>query len=505
MRPVKHSIDKTSDLPLYLQIRNQIKSAILRGDLVEGQRLPSERQLATELGINRTTVVNAYRELAAEGLVEGHVGRGTIVSISRPLDDREARSRPVAWDQYFVKAAQWAHSNILQEVAEIAAQPELISFASGVPAPELYPLQELRESMDLLFRDSNPELLANCPAEGYYPLRQWLSDWLNDQGMDLTYEIILVTSGSTQALALIVHLFIQPHDEIITETPTSLAALQTFTDAQAQLSSVPLDSEGISTDVLEDILRRRRPKLIYVLPTFQNPTGRTWSLRRRTDFMHLAQQYGIPVVEDDPYSLLYYDSPPPPSLKALDKHGHVIYTSTFSKLVFPGLRVGWIAAAQPVIRRLAAIKRNTDLFTNAMVQGALCYCLRGHDWPAYLGKLRLAYRRRRDTMIEALHHHAPPGLRWEIPAGGFYLWLSLPSGLRAQHLLSEVRQTGVVFVPGEPFYVNGGGRDMIRLNFSHASEKQIEEGMRRLILAVNNLIEKRIEDRTISEPTAAII
>ena len=527
-------IDRGSDAPLYIQIRNQIREALRRGDLAEGQRLPPERQLAAELGVNRTTIVNAYRELAADGLVEAHVGRGTV--ISRPwLEDAPDQSvRPVTWAQQFAAQSQWPHATLVQEAAELAAQPGVISFASGVPTPELYPAEAFQQAA-LDFFSSAPVkyenstggepdpnrhakaratnaghenislLLANCPTEGYYALRQWLAGRMGEEGIRTTPDHILITTGATQALDLIARAFIEQDDCVVVETPTPLGAYQRFHTARARLTGIPLDSGGMRVDALEDTLDRCRPKFIYTLPTFQNPTGLTLEPARRVELLRLAGDYGVPVVEDDPYSALSYEGIAPPPLKALDEHGHVIYLGTFSKLLFPGLRLGWIAAPHPVIERLARIKRGADLFTGTLAQGIALHYLEHADWQKYLDGLRATYRLRRDAMVDALRRYGPPGLRWQTPKGGFYLWVYLPEECPARRLLAEAGQTGVAFLPGEAFCVDGGGQHAIRLNFSYAGLEAIEEGIRRLGRAISNVLARQREWADHPATTRAIV
>jgi 2-aminoadipate transaminase len=495
-------IERDSDISLYMQIRNQIREAILRGDITEGHHLPPERHLAARLGVNRTTVVNAYRDLAADGLVEGHVGRGTIVSWPYVED---APNRPMAWAQQFVSQPQWPHAALVQEVAELAAQPGVVSFAGGIPTPELYPMDELRQACRDFLLDGGVDLLANCPTEGFYPLRQWLAGWLAEQEIETSADHILITSGSTQGLDLVCRALIEPDDEVIVEIPTSMTAHQCLYAARSRFIGVPLGAGSTRLETLQETLNRHRPKFIYVLPTFQNPTGLTLSSERRARLLSLAQEYGVPVIEDDPYSLLSYEELAPAPLKALDRGGHVVHLGTFSKLLFPGLRLGWIVAPEPVIARLARIKRNADLFTNTLAQGSAWHLLQRFDWSRYLEGLRVAYRERRDVMVDALRRYCPPGLHWQEPGGGFYLWVCLPEALLARNLLAEAHQTGVSFLPGDPFCVDGGGRRAIRLNFSYANQSDIEEGIKRLGQAMSNLLERQQEWPNRPTATRAIV
>lgn len=486
-------VDRESDTPLYVQIRDQIRHAIVSDRLQEGQLLLPERQLAKELGVNRTTVVNAYRLLASAGLVEGQVGRGTVVCAIGEHNEPPDQRRPMDWAQQFARQAEWPHSQLVEEAAEISEEPGVISFAGGMPAPDTFPTDAFRQACSDFLENSGAQAFLNGAPQGFYPLRDWLASWSVSQGIQAAPENILITSGATQGLDLISRALLEPDDRVLVETPSSLAALRCFNSARARVVGVPLDHDGLRLDMAENVLSRHRPKLAYVLPTFQNPTGQTWSLSRREDFLRLVERYGVAVIEDDPYSPLNYEGRPPPSLKALDSDDHVIYLSTFSKLLFPGLRLGWLVAPCAVIERLAVLKRDSDLSTNTLIQGGLWQLLSGLDWLAYLEHLRTTYRERRNAMVKALQRFGPAGLQWQTPTGGFYLWMRLPNDLSAQRLLADAREIGVAFLPGEPFCIDGSGRSSVRLNFSYASVEEIEIGIERLCGAISKLGAKRYE------------
>jgi DNA-binding transcriptional MocR family regulator len=488
-------LDRDSHIPLYLQIRNQLREMILEGTLSEGSRLPPERKMASALGVNRSTVVNAYRELGADGMVEGHVGRGTIVRrpplspFPQPPDHLTAH--PLVWNEYFVPRAEGGRDPLLRDLMALLARADTISFAAGIPAPELYPLDDFRQAMTHVLNTAGQTLLQPCPVEGYYPLRQTIARRLAGRGATVRAENILIVTGSQQGLDLIARAFLGAGDEVVVEAPTYLGALQIFGAAGARLLGVPLDEEGMRLDVLENVLVRYRPKLIYTLPTFQNPSGCTMSPRRRLQLLELAHRRRVPIVEDDPYGELYYTSQAPSPLLALDQDGYVIYLSTFSKILFPGLRLGWVAAPRPVIERLSQIKQLADLHCSTLIQGAVHeFCQRG-ALDRHLDRVRDLYRQRRDAMLAALADVAPSGLEWDEPQGGFNLWCRLPSGLKARQLMAEAARQRVALVPGEVFYPDGGGQEEIRLNFSCPPVAQMEEGVRRLGLALTALLKKR--------------
>ena len=487
-------LDRDSRIPLYLQIRDQLRQMILDGTLSEGTRLPPERKMAAALGVNRSTVVNAYRELAADGLVEGHVGRGTIVRrpslIPSPLP-QHLIAHPLVWAEYFVPWPEGRRDPLLHDLMALLTHSDVISFAAGVPAPELYPLDDFRRVMTHVLNATGTALLQPCLVEGYYPLRQTIAQRLARRGATVRAENILIVTGSQQGLDLIARAFLEAGDEVVVEAPCYLGALQIFGAAGARLLGVPLDEEGMRMDVLENILLRYRPKLIYTLPTFQNPSGRTMSPRRRLQLLELARRHRVPIVEDDPYGELYYTSQAPSPLLASDQDGYVIYLSTFSKILFPGLRLGWVAAPRPVIERLSQIKQLADLHCSTLIQGAVHeFCQRG-ALDRHLDRVRDLYRQRRDAMLVALAEIASPGLEWDEPQGGFNLWCRLPRGVRARQLMAEAARQKVAIVPGEVFYPDGGGQEEMRLNFSCPPVAQIREGVRRLGVALTALLKKR--------------
>lgn len=479
-------LDRSSRVPLYLQIKNRLRDLILSGALPEGTQLPPERKLAATLGVTRGTVTNAYRELVADGLAEARVGRGTVVR--RP--SQAAASSPVPlsppWSELFAPQPRGLRDSLLRDLAHLARRPDTIALTAGVPAPELYPRTAFHQVLTALLRDGDPAALGPCPTEGHPPLREAIARRMAERGATVTPEQVLVTTGSQQGLDLLARAFLEAGDAVVVEAPTYLGALQAFSAAGARLLSVPLDAHGPRLDILDGLLARHRPKLIYTLPTFQNPSGVTQDLERRLGLLAVAARYGIPVVEDDPYGPLYFDAPPPPPLKALDQQGSVIYLSTFSKIVFPGLRLGWIAAPRPVIERLARIKQRTDLYGNTLAQWTTAAFIEAGHLDEHLTHVRPAYRRRRDTMMAALTEHCP-GLMYTTPAGGFNLWCRLPQGLKARALLAEAGRQGVVFAPGELFHADGNGEDALRLNFSAHSEAQIREAIARLGRAVEAL------------------
>ncbi len=497
-------LNRESDEPLYLQIRNQIRDLIVAGDLPLGARLPPERRLAETLSVNRTTVSTAYQELAADGLVEGQVGRGTIVCslpVLGELDYGDVHPQPLPWSEFFAVGDEMQDS-LVRDLVALCAQEDVISLAAGVPAPELYPVERFAQCTDQVLRQHGQALLQHCPTEGHLPFRETLAQLVAERRIAATPDNVLVISGSQQGLDLITRALIDPGDLIIVEVPSYLGALQVFRRAGARLLTVPMDGEGMRTDALERLLVRYHPQLIYTLPNFQNPSGKVMSLERRQELLTLAQHHQVPILEDDPYGELYYDKLPPPPIKALDRQGHVIYLSTFSKILFPGIRLGWLVAPSPVVDRLASIKQHVDLHCNTVAQWALVDFIRKGWLHEHLDTLRRVYPGKCRAMQVALREFIPRGIRWNEPAGGFYLWCQLEAGFRSKDLLVEAARRRVAFVAGEAFHADGGGQEALRLNFAYQSELNIREGIRRLGEALRALGESQHE-RQAAEQRAA--
>jgi 2-aminoadipate transaminase len=499
-------LDRESDLPLYLQISNQIRERIHTGDLPAGAKLPPERRLAAMLGVNRTTIVTAYRELAADGLVVGHVGRGTVVADPDPDSGESQHHLQIPWNQLFTSTTEVMNDPLLRDTTMISSRPDVISLATGISSPELYPIELIRGLLDEALHTAGQTLLQHCPTEGYGPLRGALGQWMASDGRPVDPENVLVVAGSQQGLYLLARTLLDPDDLVVIESPTYLGALQVFRAAGARLLPIPVDSNGMRVGLLEDLLARRRPKLIYTLPSFQNPSGATLSLDRRRRLLDLAERYRIPVIEDDPYSVLRYEGQPLPTLHSMDQRGVVIYLSTLSKILFPGFRIGWIAGPQPVIKRLALMKQIVDLDTNPLAQWAVWALLdRGH-LREHVGELQSIYPYRRDLMLDALERHCTGLLQWNRPLGGFYVWARLLDGLRARDLLPEAARFGVSVAPGESFHVDDEGESTLRLNFTLPAPEEIDEAVRRLAAAIESLRSLRgADDRQSREAATPIV
>jgi 2-aminoadipate transaminase len=380
-------------------------------------------------------------------------------------------------------------SSAIRELLKLVEDPEMISFAGGMPAPELFPREELEQAAIRVLEEQGHLALQYGATEGCRPLRELLVRHMARYGIEVGTENVLVTTGSQQALDLVGKLLLNPGDRVVVEEPTYLGALQAFTAYQAEYLPVPIDEDGMRMDLLEAALRAA-PKFVYVLPNFQNPSGVTLSLPRRRRLVELAAHYGTPIVEDDPYGQLRYDGTHLPPIVKLDAdlHGNgagrfrgaVLYLGTLSKTLAPGLRIGWVVAPAEIVARLAQMKQGADLHTSTFAQMVAYETARGGFLDRHVRRLRDAYRARRDAMLAALARHLPPGVRWTRPQGGLFLWVTLPSTLDAATVLAEALAAKVAFVPGASFHARGGGAATMRLNFSYCTPEVIEEGIRRL-------------------------
>jgi 2-aminoadipate transaminase len=396
------------------------------------------------------------------------------------------------WDHRFAQRTQRMKNSAIRELLKLTEDPEIISFGGGMPAPEVFPMQEFQEACQKVLKDNGAQALQYGSTEGYTPLREMIARHTTRLGIEVNMENIMITSGSQQALDLLGKVFINNGDRILVESPTYLGALQAWNIYGAEYVTVRSDDDGMVTDELEAALRTG-PKFIYVLPNFQNPTGATLTLGRRVRLIELADHYGVPIVEDDPYGQLRFEGDPIPAVEVLDSQmhhdgccytGNVIYLSTFSKILAPGIRLAWVIAPPEVIHKLVQAKQGTDLHTSTFNQIVAHEVGRAGFLDQHIKKINDTYHERRDVMIDALTEHMPEGVRWTHPKGGLFLWLTLPDGLRSVELFKDAIKQKVAFVPGESFYPRGGGENTMRLNFSNATPEKINEGIGRLGIVV---------------------
>jgi 2-aminoadipate transaminase len=400
------------------------------------------------------------------------------------------------WEQRFAHRTQRMTSSTIRELLKLTEQPDFISFAGGLPAPEVFPVQKVTEAVDTLMKEMPVQALQYSTTEGFGPLRDLLARKMSLPGINITRDDILITHGSQQALDLLGKVFLDPGDRVIVEAPTYLGALQAWNAYEADYECVRSDEHGMVVEELAQALRRN-PKFIYLVPNFHNPSGATLSLERRKLLVKLAAEAGVPIIEDDPYGQIRFEGESLPSLLTLDDQqrasshgyqGNVIYLSTFSKILAPGLRVAWAVAPVPVMRRLVQAKQGSDLQTSSFTQMLVYEVAREGYLDQHLPVIRDTYRERRDVMLAALQAHMPPGAHWNKPAGGMFLWCTLPDGVNSIELLQHCLKNKVAFVPGYSFFPCEGGENTMRLNFSNAKPEMIREGIARLGAAIREMM-----------------
>jgi GntR family transcriptional regulator/MocR family aminotransferase len=475
-------------VPLYRQIKEYLRQGIVSGSLAPHTRLPASRQLAHDLGLNRITVESAYAELEADGQVQARMGSGTYVVPGVALSPLSGPEGDVTWPLWQQRLTVGGEAAAAQGVAgNGSAHPHEISLASGKSDAHLFPADDFRRVIQTVMRRDGVAALDYGEHNGYTPLRETLSHILATQGLHARPESILMTAGSQQALSLVARRLLNPGDMIVVESPTYSGALDLFRALGLEIAGVPMDGQGMVAEDLEHTLQRHHPKLIYTIPNFHNPTGVCMSATRRRQLLVLADRYNVPVLEDDYVGDLRYHGRAQPSLKALDPGGRVIYVSTFSKMLMPGLRVGFLVADGPVYDCLASFKRVNDIATSSLVQRALEAYVTVGRYQAHLRRSCQIHHRRLDATLAAIEQHLP-GVHVEPPQGGLFVWAQLPDGLSADELLPLARQAGTDFAPGSRFFPDPAeGRGWMRLNCVCQPAEEIEEAIVRLAKAVRRL------------------
>jgi DNA-binding transcriptional MocR family regulator len=380
----------------------------------------------------------------------------------------------------------------IREILKVTQRPEVISFAGGLPAPELFPVKTLAAATQKVFEEDGMRALQYSTTEGHAPLRRKIAERMKTSwNAHVSPDQILITSGSQQGLDLTGKLLFDEGDVALCESPTYLGAISAWNVVRPRWVEVATDDDGMDLAALEEQLRvYPNAKAVYVIPNFQNPSGRTWSLERRKGFMEIVERSGLYVVEDNPYGELRLEGAPIPSLKSFDTKGRVIALGTFSKVFCPGLRIAWIAAENPVYEKLVILKQGADLQTSTLGQLQVNRYLEENDLDADISRIIPVYRERRDAMLAALDKEMPEGVQYTRPSGGLFLWMTLPDRLSARTLLDECVRQNVAFVPGGAFYPNGGHENTLRLNYSNMPIERIREGVRRLATAVLKEMER---------------
>lgn len=490
-----------SHVPLYVQIRDQLRAMVHSGELRAGDRIPASRELAQHLGVHRTTVANAYAELESEGLIQGHVGRGTFIRESRSHSAANGRGSgfgngvaapvllpppgvsgngAVRWETLFAdERGEEALSRLMPAVPAGA-----ISFIVARPASEHFPIDKLSACAQAALKRDGSRVLQLGSSDGFAPLKRAIVGLLTREGLKVKEDQLLITGGCQQALDLLSKAFLRPGDSVILENPTYPGALAVFSAARVRCLGVnvrTVSSEtagaGMDLEELETTLVQNRVKLIVVTPDFQSPTGTTMPASARRRLLDLATRHQAPIVEDHIYARLHFRSEPLPSLKSLDRTGIVLHVDSFSKIAFPGLRVGWIVAPESVIDRLRLVKQYTDLHTDQLAQATLAEFLQQGFLDKHLKAMRRVYASRLGVLLDSMERFMPEGVEWTRPEGGMSIWVTLPPGFDASELSVHARERGVLFSPGRYFYVQVPRPNAFRLGFAGVDERRIARGI----------------------------
>ena len=373
--------------------------------------------------------------------------------------------------------AEGVRPSSVSSILKAATRPDLISFAGGLPAMELFPVEESRVAAERAVAAEGAAAFQYGPSVGYAPLREYLAGEMGRRGITCDPDDIFLTSGSQQSLDLLSRAFLNPGDAVVVETPTYLTAIRVFQAVGAEMIAVPMDEGGIVVERLAELFDHYRPKMLYTIPNFQNPTGVTLAAERRQALAELAARYGVLVVEDDPYGQIRYAGAHLPPIKTYDREGQVIYVGTLSKTVAPGLRVGWAVIEPSLVEPMIAMKQVADTMSSTFDQRLAYEYLRTGTNPAHVAHVREVYRERYQAMDEALHAHMPAGFRWTHPEGGMFLWVTGPDDLNTMALVDEAMARGVLYVPGEDFYPDASGKNTMRLSFSASDPERIRRGI----------------------------
>jgi len=465
-------IDRERNTPIFLQIVEALERKLAAGEIRDGTRLPASRDLARDLGVNRNTVVSAYVELVSRGRATAHTGRGTFLRAATTA------GAPLRWQEALARGADSRGLGDTLDLHSVAVQAVPFAFASNFPPEDLLPAADFAAALDDVLTSRGARLLTYGTAAGYPPLRQWIAEEMGRSGDPVGAESVIVTTGSQQGIDLAARAILSPGDAVLMEEPGFTLAVGAFQAHGARVEGVPVDGEGIRPDLLEQAVLRSRPKLLYLVPNFQNPTGVCLSAARRQEVLEIAERHAVPIVEDDSSGALRFSGSALPSLHSRDRRGQVLYLSTFSKKLLPALRVGWICVPDAIRDRIIGLKQVTDCTTSLLLQAALdAYCRSG-TLESHLRRVRPLYHERREAMVEALARFFPAGTSWTVPEGGLLLWVTLPESIDAKELLAAALARGVSFNPGSLFFIEPRRSPHLRLTFGGNAPEAIREGIR---------------------------
>jgi len=402
-------------------------------------------------------------------------------------------------ERLFSKRAKTLKTSEIRELLKVTQVPDMISFAGGLPNPKAFPVDIIHDCVEKTLDENALNALQYGTTEGLTSLRGTLAERMKStKGIDCSYHDILITSGAQQALSLLALCFLDPWDTYLTNVPAYLGAIQAFNAYQANCESIPMNHEGIDIDALRRNIERLRrtginPKFIYTNPTFQNPSGETISAKQRKELIDIASEYDFLIIEDDPYGDIIFEGEKVPTIKSFDTKGRVVYVSTFSKILAPGFRLGWVIASKDILEKLTLAKQATDLCTNVFSQYVAYEYVHGGYLDKQLEQIKTLYKRKRDVMLEAIKEHFPKDIEYTVPHGGMFIWITLPKKIDTKVMFQKAIAKKIAYVVGDAFYPDGGGYNTMRLNFSYSTDDKIKEGIKRLAEVIKDELETPYE------------
>lgn len=471
-------LNRESEEPIYRQLIRHVKLQIESGTLPAGTRLPASRELAHMLDISRISVVNAYAELRAEGYLSAHTGRGTFVSRDAHPAANGTRHTSNGHDHHDEGTLP---DSSLRDMMRLARRAGVINFSHGSPPTDFFPIAQLRDAVNTVLDRDGASALAYEASEGYMPLRAAVRDYVSALGIRCTAEHVLITGGTQQAIDLVVQALVTEGQSIVTTNPTYVGLIDIARARRIPVYGVPMDDDGIRLDMLENYILDQHPRMLYIQPSFQNPTGNIMPMHRRRQLLNLANEYKLLLLEDSVYHEFRYEGEPHPPLKAIDEYGSVIHVSGFTKVLLPGMRIGYLIAQNQHLERIVRVKLAADISTPSLNQRAIYLMLQRGILAQQIERNNRELKRRRNAALEAARLYLPQGSVWNVPQGGLYLWVRLPSdGPTAAELFVAALQRDVAFAIGNIFYTNGCGNHRMRLNFGMQRPEMIHEGFRRI-------------------------
>jgi 2-aminoadipate transaminase len=482
------NVNHTSQTPIYLQIKNQIRDMILRRDIPDGFVMPSERALARQVSVHRNTVTKVYNELREDGLLDGSQGLHFRVTFEGREVHHKRSSKAISWES-LIKDEFLDLETTFDTLFSKSYAPGNISFAGGITPTEAYCKEDLNRVLGEIISNNTDDVYEYTPYQGLYSLRKSLCSFLGDKGILAHPGELQILSETNQAFGYLIEMLIKPGDVVITEEPVSPDVYRELKLAGAKVMTVPLDQDGMDCRSLEPILGKYKPKFIYVNSSFQDPTGIQMSLERRMELLDLSHRYGVPIIEDDSSSELTFAGPRIPSLKALDHGNNVIYIYSFALTFAPGMGMAFVAAPKALIKSLRYLISIRLISLDSLSQRLLDSFLHQGIYCRNVRSIRSLYLEKRDLMCDALEEAKTFGVQYDVPMGGVYIWCKLPDTMDHKILLEKAGKKGVTFIPGSVFYPNGTrGEHYIRLNYSYPGREQIARGIPLLIAAMKESI-----------------